>query len=121
MKKKILVIDDDPDILEPLKLILEDEGYNVQTTYKGSETIQKAKTFKPNVILLDILMSGSDGRVICKNLKQNHATKNIPVIMMSAHPTAKFDSENSGANDFIAKPFDTEELLKILHKNLQDT
>ena len=61
-------------------------------------------------------MSGTDGREICKKLKADKKTKNLTVVMMSAHPSAKKDSEDVGADDFIAKPFETEELLAMLHK-----
>lgn len=114
--KKILVVDDDEGILDAVALILEDAGYEVKTTLKGDETYDRVKTFKPDVIILDVLMSGSDGRHICKNLKHDRVTKNIPVIMISAHPTAKNSVMECGANDFLAKPFDTEELLEKVGK-----
>lgn len=116
MKKRVLVIDDDENILEPLELILVDEGYDVLTSTKGEETYGKVETFMPDVILLDILMSGSDGRIICQELKKRESTKHIPIVMMSAHPSAKFDAANSGADDFIAKPFEADTLLDLLSK-----
>ncbi|MGI8419203.1 MAG: response regulator [Candidatus Levyibacteriota bacterium] len=118
MNKKILIVDDDQDILEPLSLILEEEGYTVATTPKGEMTYGKVNEFKPDLILLDLLLSGSDGRKICKTLKENSETKHLPIIMMSAHPGAETDSRNCGANGFIAKPFESEDLLKILKKKL---
>ena len=117
-KKRVLVIDDDQDILEPIALLLESEGYMVATITKGNETYTKVKEFAPNIILLDILMSGSDGRTICKKLKQTDETKHIPIVMMSAHPGADKDSVDAGADDFIAKPFETADLLQILIKTL---
>lgn len=118
MSKKILIVDDDKDILEPLSLILFEEGYRVEAVNKGEETYIRIDTFKPDLVLLDILMSGSDGRTICKNLKSNTIYKHIPIIMMSAHPSAKFESTHVGANDFIAKPFEIDELLNIVKKNI---
>jgi CheY-like chemotaxis protein len=117
MKKKILIIDDDYDILEPLSLILKNEGYIVETITKGQQTYTKVTEFKPDLILLDILMSGSDGRTICKKLKQTNATKHIPIILMSAHPGAENDAKVCGADDMIPKPFETEDLIKIVAKN----
>lgn len=116
MKKRVLVVDDDQDILEPLILILEDEGYSVDTTSKAENTYVKIESFKPDLILLDILMSGSDGRTICKKLKQQDVTKKIPVIMLSAHPGAKNDTIACGADNFIAKPFEIDELLTLIKK-----
>jgi DNA-binding response OmpR family regulator len=115
---KILVVDDDPDILEPIRLLLEGEGYTVETTTKGDHTYQIVKTFRPDLILLDILMSGSDGRTICRTLKEAKETKHIPIVMMSAHPGADADSKKSGADDFVAKPFELDELTDAISKNL---
>ena len=118
--KKILVVDDDESILDAVSLVLEDEGYRVETIQKGQETYEKVIAFKPDLILLDVLMSGSDGRDICRKLKHNSETKHIPIIMISAHPTAKEGALECGAEEFLAKPFNTDELLKkierLLHK-----
>jgi DNA-binding response OmpR family regulator len=114
---RILVIDDDESILDAIRLILETEGYFVETTFKGEETFKKVSNFKPDLILLDVLMSGTDGRHICKELKNDLVTKKIPVIMISAHPTAKKGAEESGADGFLAKPFDTTQLLETLKKH----
>jgi DNA-binding response OmpR family regulator len=116
--QSILLVDDDPDILEPLSLLLEAEGFAVDTTTKAAQTYEKVARFRPSLILLDILMSGEDGRTICRKLKDQKTTKHIPVIMMSAHPTAKADSAGCGADDFIAKPFDLETLLTMVKKHL---
>lgn len=118
MKRKILVVDDDKDILEPITLLLEYEGYNVATTSKGEKAYTQIKSFIPDLILLDILMSGSDGRSICRKLKEQVETKKIPVIMFSAHPGAKYDAEECGADDFLAKPFELNELLSVVKKYL---
>lgn len=117
-KKKILLVDDDESILDSVELVLEESGYKIETTPKGSETYQKVQNFKPDLILLDVLMSGVDGREICKTLKSDESTKQIPLIMISAHPSASKSSLKCGANDFLAKPFDTQDLLKIIQKHL---
>lgn len=117
--KKILVVDDDIDILEPLELLLEAEGYRVETTTKGEQTYAKVMSFKPDLILLDVLMSGSDGRMICKQLKNDEVTKNIKIVMMSAHPSAKGDSKGSEADDFIAKPFEIVDLFRSIKSCLK--
>ena len=119
MTKRILVVDDDKDIIEPLALILETKGFRVETVTKGKLVYSKITSFKPDLLLLDILMSGTDGREICKKLKNDKKIQNLIVVMMSAHPSAKKDSEEIGADDFIAKPFETEELLTMLKKHLQ--
>lgn len=116
---KILVIDDDVDILSVMEILLSMKGYNVEVTAKGENTFPKIETFKPDLILLDVLISGYDGRVICKQLKANEKTKHIPVIMFSAHPGAAATIADYGADDFIAKPFDVNHLLKKINDQLR--
>jgi CheY-like chemotaxis protein len=112
-QKKILVIDDNPDILLALQAMLEDAGYNVEV----SEQIQniplatRDASDLPDVLLLDMLLSGQDGRKITKQLKSQDSTKHIPIILFSAYPSAENEAHLAGANDFIAKPFDIDVLL----------
>lgn len=86
-KRRILVADDDPSILEVISLILEDAGYEVTTSVNG-ETVKKVHGILPDLILLDIWMSGMDGREICKYLRANKKLKHIPVVMISANKDA---------------------------------
>ena len=118
---KILVIDDDLDILSVMEILLSMKGYNVEVTAKGENTFPKIETFKPDLILLDVLISGYDGRVICKQLKSNEETKHIPVIMFSAHPGAAAAISDYGADDFIAKPFNVNVLLEKINEQLKLT
>ncbi len=108
---KILIVDDDQDILIVMEALLKMNGYEVAVTAKGDEAIFKAETFCPQLILLDVRLSGTDGREICKSLKSTQTTCNIPVIMVSAHPGGVMDMKQYGADDFIAKPFDVKFLL----------
>jgi DNA-binding response OmpR family regulator len=117
-RKKVLVVDDDAGILDAISIILKEEGYEVDTAFKGEETLKKAYSFRPDIILLDVLMSGKDGRDICMNFKSNPITKEIPVIMISAHPGAKASIKECGADDFLAKPFDVVDLLSIIKKHI---
>ncbi len=110
MTKKILVADDDPAILDSIKLILEFEEYEVDTTVNG-ETIFKMEKEYPDLLLLDIWMSGQDGRDICKYLKNNPTTTHIPIIMISASREIMQSAKKAGADDFIAKPFQMKDLL----------
>jgi DNA-binding response OmpR family regulator len=114
-KKKILVADDDFAICEGISMILEDSGYSVTTTTDG-RTIMEAKEHLPNVILLDIWMSGVDGRDICKQLKKQEETKHIPIIMISANKDVEQLAKEAGADDFIDKPFQMGELLAKVAK-----
>src|SRR4051812_1141949 len=107
--KKLLIVDDDIDILEGMSFILTSEGYETNILSKGEDVIKTLETFKPDVLLLDVLMSGSDGREICREIKKSAKHKHIPIIMISAHPSAKKNALECGAEDFIAKPFEIEE------------
>lgn len=115
MVKKILIADDDPSICDSFKMMLELEGYEVDTTVDG-QTIYKMEKDFPDLLLLDIWMSGQDGRDICKYLKKEAHTKHIPIIMISASRDIKSSAQESGADDFIAKPFEQEELLSKIAK-----
>src|ERR1700730_2768827 len=110
-RKKILVVDDERDILEFLQVILEDEGYAVVTTDKDEYLENIHRGGLPDLILLDLLLSGKDGREIVKYLKSQEETRHIPVIMLSAHPSAEETARLAGADDFVAKPFDIDVLL----------
>lgn len=110
MKKKILVADDDPGIVDALQIMLEEADYEVSTTTNG-HTVRKVKEELPDVILLDVWMSGEDGRDICKYLKSQDSTKNIPIIMISATRDLAESAKKAGAEDFITKPFQMDDLL----------
>ena len=113
----IMIADDDPAILDATTMILEDEGYQVKTAADG-EAISQIKKNMPDLLLLDIWMSGQDGRDICRDIKSNAATKHIPVIMISANRDTEKIAREAGAEDFIAKPFDIDYLLQKVRDNL---
>lgn len=116
LSKKIMIADDDPGIVDAIEMLLEFEGYQVTSTVDGAEVLD-LKDELPDLLLLDIWMSGEDGRDICKKLKQLDATRNMPVIMISASRDIKESAMAAGADDFLAKPFEMNELLEKI-KNL---
>ena len=119
--KRILVVDDNTDILHIVKIILENYGFEVMVTQKGEETFSKADTYNPQLILMDVfLSSGIDGREICKTLKANSQTKDIPVILFSAQIKMDDGFQNWGADDFISKPFEVKELISKIKSHLSD-
>ncbi|MEO6452752.1 MAG: response regulator [Ginsengibacter sp.] len=113
--KKILVADDDPAIIDVLTLMLEEAGYQVYASANG-HTVTDVNKIHPDLILLDILMSGISGHEICKELRNQPSTKHIPVIMISASKDSKEIALNACANDFIAKPFEMDSLLRKVAK-----
>ena len=118
MVQKILAVDDDPDILDALKHVLYFGGYEVLTSMNADNIIDQVESYQPNLIILDIMLSGKDGRQVCRLLKTNKNTKAIPIIMISATSNLPKDILTCGAEDFIAKPFDIDDLLNRIAKNL---
>jgi CheY-like chemotaxis protein len=117
MKQKILVIDDDESILEVLYIVLAGEGYHVETSV-NILPLQKLDGERPDLILLDVLLSGEDGIEICKRLKNQQQTRDIPIILLSAHSSASKTASNSGANAFLDKPFDIDVLVDLVKEHL---
>ncbi|HEU4783655.1 MAG TPA: response regulator [Ktedonobacterales bacterium] len=110
--KTIIVVDDEPDIVFALTLMLGDAGYHVIAVSQGDDLIRLLRSEKaPDLILLDMLLAGRDGREIVRELKANPFTRSIPVLMMSAHPRAAQEAADAGADGFLAKPFELETLV----------
>ena len=114
MNKRILIADDDPAILEVVSLILEDAGYQVDTC--NGDIRFSEQDVLPDLFLLDIWMSEKDGRETCRQLKNNERTKNLPVIIVSANRDIEKITEESGADAFLAKPFEMNDLLTLIAK-----
>ena len=110
-KQKILVVEDDVDILSVISTSLTDEGYEVQGTLNGDETIPRTEKFKPDLVIMDIYLSGTNGKEICRKLKTDEKTKDIPVILISASHQHKSTVRECGADGFLSKPFDNADLL----------
>ncbi len=116
MNKHVLLIDDDPAILDAITVALEDEGFIV-TKIDKKDDLQKIglyTQYKPNIIVLDTFLSGVDGRTIAKKLKQTKKTSHIPIIMMSAVSEICSSARRSGADAFLPKPFDLNDLINTI-------
>jgi len=113
--KKVLVADDDFGIVDVMRIVLEDEGFEVITTMNGKNILKYCEQ-RPDVIFLDLWMSGVDGNVICKEIKASGNFKHIPVIIFSAHKNIKQISMDCSADGFLSKPFELSELLSMAHK-----
>lgn len=112
-KKTVMVADDNEGILAVTKIVLERSGYIAITTQDGN-TVRNLKAPLPDLLLLDIMLSGTDGSEICRALKDNKKTKDIPVLMFSANNAIKKISKTCGANGYLAKPFDIEDMLELV-------
>jgi DNA-binding response OmpR family regulator len=115
-KEKILVVDDDPDISMMIKMMLEYKGFSVAVADRAeiAEQMLPADNFK--LVIMDMLLSGSNGVDVCMRLKKDEQLSKIPIIMISAHPNARAVCINAGADDFIAKPFDMEDMLSAIRR-----
>lgn len=112
---KILVVDDDDAILEVIKIILEGNNFEVVINSEPADTIKKVETEKPDLLLMDVWMSGVDGTDIARQLKANEFYSKLPIILISA----KQDSDGSRsklADDYIEKPFDMDDLIFRVQK-----
>lgn len=110
--KRVLVVDDNQDILHMVEMILEMHGFEVLITPHGNDVFASTEKFSPQIILLDVFLSGYDGRDICRELKRNPKTKDIPIIMFSAHTRNADIISECKADDYIAKPFEINELIQ---------
>ncbi len=115
--KYILVVDDDPDLVETIALMLESKGCEVGKAYDGIEGEESVKERRPDLIILDIMMPRKDGYVLCAELKASDETRDIPVILLTAVgeavPTTRYshaDGMSTEADEYIPKPIDTEGL-----------
>ena len=115
---KILVVDDDPDILSVVEVILTMHNFRVEGLLKWEDIDNRLIDMKPDLILLDISLSGADGRDICKRIKESKETQHVPVILFSANSMMANEIEKCHAQDFIAKPFDLSHLVKTIKSHL---
>ncbi|PTS92379.1 response regulator [Pedobacter sp. HMWF019] len=111
--KKILVLDDNPDILEIITILLELEGYEIRTMENGHEIHYQIKNFQPDLLIIDVMLGDLDGRDLCNVLKQNFATSSMPIIMISASHDLNLKNKKRACkpDDFLAKPFDIQSLI----------
>lgn len=116
MKKRILIVDDEEDIVDVVKTRLESVGYEIDCAYDGKEGFDKVKAHKPDLVILDIMMPGLNGSTLCGMLKFDEEYMHIPVIILTARSTMldKEIGEAVGADAYIVKPFDTAELVATI-------
>ena len=113
MSERVLIADDDPDILQVVKINLELEGYDVETAADGVEAVDKATSDPPQLILLDIMMPGMDGLTALRRIRAHGSTGNTSIILLTARglPEDRVRGLELGADDYITKPFDVSELV----------
>jgi DNA-binding response OmpR family regulator len=115
MKKKILITDDDEGVQDIFKIILERAGYEVEI-FGEAQSILENNYIHPDLFMLDRQLSGQDGLKVCRFLKSQNSTREIPVIIVSATPGLAKLALDAGADDFIEKPFQIKDLLGVVQK-----
>jgi two-component system, OmpR family, response regulator VicR len=116
--QKILLLDDNKDLLQIVQIILKGQGYDTVLASRIEEAVQKIKIHKPALILMDVFISDQDGREFCNQLKHDGETSNIRVIMMSGYDNSLGLMSHAGADDFMQKPFDYTDLLSRVQKQM---
>lgn len=121
MSKVILLADDEPDTVVLVHERLKKAGFEVIPAFTGDEVLQKVQEKTPDLILLDIVMPGMNGYRVCRRLKENEATKKIPIILFTALQKNDLlvSAQASGADMVISKPFEAEELLRVVQQFLK--
>ena len=107
----ILVVDDDPDIGIMLKMVLEFKGYGVTLINRAEKTYDVLHRNNIQLVILDMLIAGDNGTDVCASIRKDEYTSNLPVMMISALPDARLGCIQAGANEFISKPFEMQDLL----------
>jgi len=118
--KKILIVDDEVDLVETVRFPLEMEGYHVLVSYNGEDALNQARKENPDLILLDLMLPNLDGYKVCRLLKSDDRYKHIPILMLTAKSQEKDMAlgMETGANEYITKPFDIRDLLKKVKVHL---
>lgn len=119
--KKILIVDDDPSIVELLKIVLEDYGFKTVSAYDGEEAIEKIKKERPDLVLLDIMLPTKDGYFVLDEIKKMPEFKILPIVIISAkirEVDISFGIQK-GATDYFTKPLDIDKLISRVKELLQ--
>jgi len=121
MQKKILVVDDDADLVELISFNLKQAGFSVGTAYNGVDAIKKARTLLPDLIVLDVMMPELDGFAVCEILRRDSTTASLPIMMLTALSSelGRLAGLGSGASDFVTKPFSPRLLVQRIEDLLQ--
>lgn len=117
MRKKILVVEDDSDVLNLLTLVLRGAGYSVATASDGRTALKKLPSLKPDLVVLDLLLPGMDGFAVCETMRGCSESSHLSVLMLTGLSSqfARLAGFEAGANDYLTKPFTPEELLERVH------
>jgi two-component system alkaline phosphatase synthesis response regulator PhoP len=124
-KKRVLVVDDEPDFVAVVKTYLERAGFAVEVAYDGAEGLEKVKASPPDAIVLDVMMPEKDGYTVCRELKQDDNYKDIPIVLLTAVGSkvttttySHYDGMSMEADDYLPKPASAEEITESVKRLL---
>jgi DNA-binding response OmpR family regulator len=120
MRRKILVVEDDPDQLEVISLNLKNAGFAIGTATNGIDALKKANSVSPDLIVLDVMMPELDGFAVCETLRENPGTASVPILMLTGlcSHISRLVGFEAGATDYLIKPFDPDNLVSKVEKLL---
>lgn len=121
MQKKILVVDDDSELVELLRFNLKKAGYSIGTAFNGVDALKKARSLVPDLIILDLAMPELDGFAVCEILRRDDSTRAIPIIMLTALSSelGRLAGLESGATEYLTKPFSPRAIVERVHGLLE--
>jgi len=119
-KKKILIVEDEENLLRLESILLGSRGYEVKGAIDGPSALESVASTKPDLVLLDIMLPGIDGYEVCRQIKANEATRHIPVVMLSAKKSKEdlVKGEQAGADWYITKPFKSAMVIETIQRFL---
>ncbi len=122
MSRRILIVDDEPNIVTSLEFLMRGDDYEVQVARNGEEALQLADSFRPDLVLLDVMMPQRTGFEVCQKIRENAALRDVKVVMVTAkgRDVEKERGLDLGANAYVTKPFSTKELMNTVRRLLPD-
>ncbi len=123
MAKRVLIVDDEPNIVTSLEFLMQRSGYEVRIARNGEEALEQVSAFQPDLILLDVMMPLLSGYEVCQKIRENSAWQDVQIVMLTAKGREIEATKGLalGANAYITKPFSTKELLAKVHELLGGT
>jgi len=123
MTRRILIVDDEPNIATSLEFLMRGSDYDVQVARNGEEALLLAESFRPDVVLLDVMMPQRSGFEVCQKIRENPSLRNVKIVMLTAkgRDAEKEKGLNLGANAYVTKPFSTKELMNTVRGLLPES
>ena len=123
MARRILIVDDEPNIVTSLEFLMRENSYEVRVARDGEEALRRAESFLPDLILLDVMMPQRSGFEVCRKIRENPALRDVKIVMLTAkgRDVEKDRGLNLGANAYVTKPFSTKELMNTVHALLAES